>query len=141
MTMMMRRQMMQQAAAEPYTALDQFSTWIEKKSIQGNGNVASNNDVMYCDAYLDVSEYAQSGYLVFEDRTDNNGFFVGAGFYKSDKSWKSRNAFISGSPTLKVSIPSDAVYFRILLVYKINGTAVTATVANVPLDKLFIKHN
>ena len=121
------------------TATADFSAWKEKKTIDYKGSVTTNSDTIYCDAYLLVEDYAIDGSICFLDNTENNGYFVAIAFYDSSKSFLSRAGHVSGARNLQLTIPDNAVYFRIVLVYKVDGTAVQGLVANHHLDQLFIK--
>ena len=125
------------------TTLNNFSTWHERASITTSGSIstsASSSNVMYCDGYLSVSDYARDGKLHFYDKTYNNGMFVAVPFYNSSKTFLSRVGYVSGDRDLAVTIPANAAYFRIDVVYKINNVAVDGTLENVPLDKLALTY-
>lgn len=121
-----------------FTVSSGIGRWIEKRTIDSSGTVKIDNSVMYNEEYLEISKYQIDGGIHFEDLTENNGFFVTAAFYRANKQFISRPSYSRGSKELIVSIPNDAAYFRVVIVYKINDESVPGTVADMPLDALYL---
>lgn len=128
--------MLEETVVTKYKAVDTLGMWVEQASINNDGNVRANNDVMYCSEYLTIEKYAIDYTIKLSDRTEGNGFFVAIAFYNSSKGWISRNNYVSGTRILSTPIPTNAVFFRLNLVYKVNGSALPAILTNFPLDEL-----